>query len=99
MKTKIGASAERSGFSKAAPKQRATNERCSTAAPIIKTFVVRVFKRVWMPNAIVQQRGRLVSLHTSESRDAGPVCCNASLDGRDLGATHNSNVAGLVAVT
>ena len=28
------------------------------------------------PNDEVQQRGRLQRLHTTRSRDAGPVCCN-----------------------
>src|SRR6266508_1592005 len=28
------------------------------------------------PNDRVQQRGRLRGLHASESRHAGPVCCN-----------------------
>jgi hypothetical protein len=27
-------------------------------------------------NDTVQQRGRLERLHVTESRDAGPVCCN-----------------------
>src|SRR5262245_56961855 len=31
---------------------------------------------VAVPNGEVQQRGRLQRLHTSESRQAGPVCCN-----------------------
>jgi len=33
------------------------------------------------PNDEVQQRGRLERLHTSESRNAGPVCCNGWLAG------------------
>jgi RNA polymerase sigma factor (sigma-70 family) len=32
-------------------------------------------------NDAVQQRGRLERLHTSEHRDAGPVCCNGWLAG------------------
>jgi hypothetical protein len=33
------------------------------------------------PNAKVQQRGRLQRLHGSESRNAGPVCCNGWFGG------------------
>lgn len=54
-------------------------------------------------NDEVQQRGRLQRLHTSESRDAGPVCCNVLFGGapssqalwRSVAGWSNAHVAGL----
>src|SRR5262245_944826 len=58
--------------------------------PTAKTASACVFKKAsnsWThvgPNDHVQQRDRPVRLHTSESCDAGPCCCNGWFGPHDL---------------